>query len=272
MWTNTLAGVILAGATTVDWQFGILLLAMTLAYTGGMFLNDAFDAQIDAKERPGRPIPSGKVSELSVFVIGYAMLAIALFLITIAAYSGNGGAYLAVLSGSALVIAIVCYNSWHKNNPLSPFVMGLCRMLVYVTAALTITTSPSSNVYWGALVLLCYLIGLTYTAKQENLGKVSNAWPLLLLAAPALYALAALPQQPQVLLPMLLFISWLGYAIRFIIRRGPGDIPRAVVSMIAGISLIDALFIGLLASVPLMLVAVVGFVLTLFFQRWVAGT
>ena len=41
-----------------------------------------------------------------------------------------------VVAGVALAAAIVFYNWHHKNNPLSPFVMGLCRMLVYVTAAL----------------------------------------------------------------------------------------------------------------------------------------
>ena len=31
---------------------------------------------------------------------------------------------------------IVLYNWHHKANPLSPFVMGLCRMLVYTTCGL----------------------------------------------------------------------------------------------------------------------------------------
>ena len=30
-------------------------------YIGGMYLNDAFDRDIDARERPERPIPSGHV-------------------------------------------------------------------------------------------------------------------------------------------------------------------------------------------------------------------
>ena len=38
-------------------------------------------------------------------------------------------------------------------------------------------------------MLLCYLIGLTYVAKQETLGEVRNLWPLLFLGVPLVYAL-----------------------------------------------------------------------------------
>jgi len=58
VWTNTLAGAVLAGATGFGAEFAVMLVAFSLFYTGGMFLNDAFDAKFDAAqraERPGRP-------------------------------------------------------------------------------------------------------------------------------------------------------------------------------------------------------------------------
>src|SRR4051794_17851653 len=81
VWSNTLAGIVLAGyqpthdlfATPV--LFVWLALAMSLLYVGGMFLNDAFDQEIDAKERPERPIPSGLVSSSEVYSIGFGLLA-----------------------------------------------------------------------------------------------------------------------------------------------------------------------------------------------------
>jgi hypothetical protein len=45
----------------------ILLVAMSLFYTGGMYLNDAFDREFDARSRPERPIPAGQVSAQAVF-------------------------------------------------------------------------------------------------------------------------------------------------------------------------------------------------------------
>lgn len=272
VWSNTLAGVILAGASPADWRIVVLLLSMTLAYTGGMFLNDAFDATIDAQERPERPIPSGKISAFGVFLYGYLMLAISVILVALCAYSNDGGAWKAILSAIALAGAIILYNAWHKANPLSPLIMGLCRMLVYITAAFTLTSSPHSVVFLGAVVMLSYLIGLTFTAKQENLGRVKNLWPLLFLAAPMLFALSILPSQPSVFWPLLLFVLWLLVALRFIYRRQAGDIPRAVVSMIAGISLIDAMFIASVSSLAWASLAVVSFLTTLVLQRWVSGT
>ena len=43
-------------------NFALLVVASSLLYLSGMVLNDVFDAEIDADERPERPIPSGRVS------------------------------------------------------------------------------------------------------------------------------------------------------------------------------------------------------------------
>lgn len=272
VWTNTLAGVVLAGSSPNDWRILLLILAMTLAYTGGMFLNDAFDSDIDAKERPERPIPSGEISAASVFSLGYLMLGAGVLLVAWCALTQGGGGWQAILASVALVAAIVSYNAWHKANPWSPFVMGLCRMLVYITAGWALTSEPSPILYLGAIALLCYLIGLTYTAKQENLGEVKNLWPLIFLAVPAAYAAATASASLVSWVTLLIFIVWLSYALRFVQRRQPGDIPKAVVSMIAGISLVDAMFIAATGSVQWVVLAFLAFGLTLFLQRYIAGT
>jgi 4-hydroxybenzoate polyprenyltransferase len=61
-------------------------------------------------------------------------------------------------------------------------------------------------------------------------------------------------------------------ALWFLRRRAKGDIPRAVVSLIAGISLLDALLIAGAGSLALAGVALAGFGVTLFFQRYISGT
>ena len=120
--------------------------------------------------------------------------------------------------------------------------------------------------------MLCYLIGLTYVAKQENLAQVSNLWPLLFLAAPAAYG-AWLALGNFALVPFwLLFCAWALVALWYLRRRQRGDIPRAVVSLIAGIALLDAVLIAGSGSLALALLAVAGFALTLFFQRYISGT
>jgi hypothetical protein len=265
VWTNTLAGAVLAGAGGFGAEFALLLLAFTLFYTGGMFLNDAFDAPFDARQRPERPIPSGEVGARQVFVWGYGMM-----LCGVALLAAFGIA--PALAGLTLAVAITFYDWHHKQNVLGPVVMGLCRVLVYVGAALCYTLALPEALWTGAALMLCYLIGLTYVAKQENLGRVENLWPLLFLAAPVAYGAWRAAAQWAIAPFWLLFTGWMLVALWFLRRRAKGDIPRAVVSLLAGISLLDALLIAGAGSLGLAVLALAGFGVTLVFQRWIAGT
>jgi hypothetical protein len=265
VWTNTLTGIVLAGGAVGGPHTLPLLLALSLFYVGGMYLNDAFDARIDAVERPERPIPSGAISARAVFAAGFAMLALgAVLLFWTGVWPG--------LAGLALGGAIVLYDWHHKDNPLSPALMGLCRVLVYLAAGLAFAVPPPAILWLAALLLLCYLIGLTYVAKQENLGEVRNLWPLLFLAAPVIFAAIHAPASPTGGVMFVLFALWVGVALWFLKRRHPGDVPRAVVSLIAGIALLDAVLIAAADAPGVAWLAVAGFVLTLGLQRLVPGT
>ena len=72
VWTNVLAGLVLAGGDWYEWRTFVTLVAMSLFYVGGMYLNDYFDRSIDARERPGRPLPAAHISPHMVAVIGFA--------------------------------------------------------------------------------------------------------------------------------------------------------------------------------------------------------
>jgi hypothetical protein len=273
VWTNTLAGIVLAGGSPLDARTLPLLVALSLFYVAGMYLNDAYDAEIDARERPERPIPSGQVSAETVFAVGFGMMALGLALLAWTGYGVRGGTGIGpVLGGLGLGAAIVIYNRRHKDNPLSPVLMGICRVLVYVTAGLAFAPELPAPLRIGALLLLCYLIGLTYVAKQETLGEVRNLWPLVFLAAPVVYALTIAAQSPTAAILCLAFVTWIGVALWFLRRRQPGDVPRAVVSLIAGISLLDAVLIAGAGALGLAWLTVLGFLLTLALQRAVPGT
>ncbi|NQW00624.1 MAG: UbiA family prenyltransferase [Rhodospirillales bacterium] len=273
VWTNMLAAVVLAGGIVTDLRLVPVALALSLFYIGGMFLNDAFDAEIDARERPERPIPSGQVSKTAVFTWGFAMLAAGIGLLLVAGMVLAGGTGIwPALGGLGLALAIIAYNRHHKGNPSSPLIMGLCRVFVYLTAGLCFVVTLPPALFIGAGLLLAYLIGLTYVAKQENLGRVENMWPLLFLGAPIVFGALQAIEQPAVWPFWAVFTVWILVALYFVKRRGPGDIPRAVVSLIAGICLLDAVLIANAGEPMLAGLAVVGFVLTLFFQKFIAGT
>ncbi len=273
VWTNTLAGVVLAGGTVSGSGFGVMLLAFSLFYVGGMFLNDAFDAKFDATTRPERPIPRGVVSAAQVYRWGFAMMGAGIALL---GWVGFGFAPRAgaapALAGLALAATITLYDWNHKGFVFSPVVMGLCRVLVLVGAGLCVNTTPGPALWVAAALMLCYLIGLTYVAKQENLGRVENLWPLIFLAAPVAYGAWLMTQNLSVVPFWLVFCGWMGVALWLLRRRAKGDIPRAVVSLIAGISLLDAMLIAGSGAPGLALLALLGFGVTLFFQRYISGT
>src|ERR1041384_5712924 len=115
VWTNVAAGAWLTGAPPSPVLWNLVATAMSLFYTGGMFLNDAFDREIDARERPDRPIPKGEASAREVFALGYGMLGAAVVIVHWRA------GFLAAAACAALAGTIVLYDAWHKTNPLSPF-------------------------------------------------------------------------------------------------------------------------------------------------------
>ena len=61
VWSNCLAGWCIGQGLHGERLF-LLLMGATFLYLGGMFLNDAFDAQYDRQHRPERPIPTGAMA------------------------------------------------------------------------------------------------------------------------------------------------------------------------------------------------------------------
>jgi 4-hydroxybenzoate polyprenyltransferase len=267
VWTNALAGIVLAGGDLADLRVVLTALSLSLFYVAGMYLNDAFDREFDARERPERPIPSGQVSAAAVFGAGFGMLLAGLAILAL-----TGAGWRPLATGVVLAAAIVFYDWHHKGNALSPLLMGLCRVLVYVTAALTVSIALPLRLWVAAAVALSYLIGLTYVAKQETLRRVDNLWPLGFLAVPLAYGIPIAASGVLAAIVFVLFLGWMLYALSFLVRPGRTNVPRAVVSLIAGISLLDALFVVGQGQAFLVPVAVAAFLMALALQRSIPGT
>jgi UbiA prenyltransferase family protein len=268
VWTNVLAGAVLAGGRPRAGVLVALAMAASLSYLGGMFLNDAFDRDADARARPERPIPAGLIGAGEVFAVGFGLLAAGwLGVVAVAGLASR-----AALAGLALAVAIVVYDAWHKGNPLSPFLMGLCRALVYVTAGVALAPAPAGALWGGVVALLAYLIGLTYVAKHEGGSALARLWPLAFLAVPFVYALPALGAGAAGIVLYVAFAAAVVSALRILWSDEPRRIPRTVVTLIAGISLLDAVLVAGAGASGLGLAAGLGFVLTLALQRYVSGT
>ena len=102
VWTNVLVGTLIGGGAAQSGRVGLVALAMTLFYLGGMYLNDYFDRAIDARERPERPIPAQEISPSAVCAIGFGLLAAAVVLMAALGVAAAASAF-------ALAAAIVAY-------------------------------------------------------------------------------------------------------------------------------------------------------------------
>ena len=172
IWTNVLAGAVLAAAVSNWPTIVIVAIATSLLYTGGMFLNDAFDASHDAVNRPDRPIPAGEATRRETFTAGSLLLATgAVLALAIAPPAWKWVA--------ALVACIVYYDWRHKKNPIGPLVMGACRGLVYCAAAAAVGVVTPSVVLWAVVVSL-YVVGVTLVAKY---GDERRGWTIAWLIA-----------------------------------------------------------------------------------------
>ncbi len=275
VWSNTLAGAALAGADV--WQTATLVAAVALSflYIGGMYLNDAFDREIDARERPTRPIPSGEATADTVFAAGFAMVLGGIACILPAAQlAGAGGEEAAVFSAILLSGVILAYDLHHKGNTYSPLIMGICRVLAYGTAALTLAGQADSALVAATATAFSYLIGLTYAAKHEMRASFGSLWPLACLAAPLPYGIALLAAGAGWVAAIALagLTAWVFAALRLLQRRQSCDTPRAVTALIAGISLLDALFLVGCGELMAATAALGCFGGTLVLQRWISGT
>jgi 4-hydroxybenzoate polyprenyltransferase len=196
---DALAGLVLLlalGVTVPERGYAILLASGAL-YLSGIVLNDVLDREIDARERPTRPIPSGAVSVVTAMSLGAMLMSAG---VTIAWWIGRGSGTLATF----LAACILLYDCGLKATKLGPLVMGGCRGL---DLALGISTGLPLSSRWpviavaGPIVLALYVSGLTYIARDEVDGNTTRRARtglafLALLAAGVVIGLAIAPALP----------------------------------------------------------------------------
>ena len=238
LWSNCLAGWWLGGAGNPE-QLPLLVAGASLLYLGGMFLNDAFDAQYDRQYRPERPIPAGDISLTTVWRWGLIVL-------------GLGGASLIFLGrvtgalGVALLLLIVLYNAFHKQLVWAPILMAACRFLVYVIAASIAANGVTGWALWGGLALAFYIAGLSFLARREATPGLPDYWPLLLLAAPIVLALFMNGPGYRLAAGLLgaALAFWVVSALSQSLWSDKPNVGRTVSWLLAGVVLVDWLAVA----------------------------
>jgi 4-hydroxybenzoate polyprenyltransferase len=263
---------ILLGAFALDvhglqW-FTIALLVLTSAclYLSGMVWNDFFDQAQDKRERPSRPIPSGRVSPAAASRLGLALMAAGL------AFALAAGASIPFVNPDSaysfswtppdlagyLVVAIFLYDGWLKRTWAGPIGMGACRFLNVLLGLSAIAPGlpawsfhlnlPPRSFHLAAVVGL-YIIGVTWLARREAGTSQKNSLigaglTMLASAALALTLPTRLPSDSSSpLFPYLLvvFLIFVGFPVcRAIASPSPSTVQAAVKRCLQGLVVFDA--------------------------------
>ncbi len=239
---DVLAGAALAAAfgASVGADLLLLIAASLLIYAAGMAANDLCDAAVDAEERPGRPIPSGRISKAAVwmFVLGLQGLGVAL------------GAAVGPASAAAVgatVGATWLYNGALKSGPLGPPAMGLCRYGNALIGASPALLAAPLTLWLIPLGTLLYVTALTTVSRYEVEGATAAQLRLpvgaLLAAAllPAIWPLTGLLPVMWAAAAVLLPLLWLIRPIRAALAApSPGSVKGVVMAGIFGIAMVNA--------------------------------
>jgi hypothetical protein len=266
VWSNCLAGWWLSGGGNY-WKLLLLLFGTSALYTGGMFLNDAFDVDFDRQRRPTRPIPSGAITEDLVWIYGWGWLALGVILLILC---GIWAGVLAVV----LAVCIVFYDAVHKVITASPWLMGFCRFWVYVIAGTTGQFGFNGWPIWCGAALAFYIVGLSYVARRESFRGPVPYWPLIFLAVPVILAMMMdtnAARLPAIFMSVVL-MCWVIRCVRTVFFGGEMMVARIVSGLLAGIIFVDWVAVAPMCPPPLAILFVVLFAGTLVLQRFIPAT
>lgn len=277
VWTNCIAGALLSGNLLFDQRIFLLIVSMSLLYIAGMFLNDAFDHILDTKERPYRPIPSGQASIFSVTIWGGLLMLLGLLILFLSPElpTEKDKGIISLnrnISALCLCLLILFYDWKHKGNPFSPYIMGMCRGMLYITAGAMYSSVLNIELMVGAIIVFLWTIGLTFLAKQETLDRVDKYWPVLFLVTPIFYGIAEVLSSYVVWIMLTLLTLVIASSIYILRSEKPGRVGLVVSILIASFSLLDGLLIAISGFEMLAIFVAITMSLTLILQKYVPGT
>ncbi|MER7898254.1 SCO3242 family prenyltransferase, partial [Streptomyces sp. NPDC096046] len=173
----------------------LLAIASSLClYEAGMALNDWADRDVDAVERPHRPLPSGRIRPAAALTAACALTGAGLAL---AARAGRP----ALAVAAPLAATVWAYDLVLKHTPAGPVAMGAARGLDLLLGAAA-TTGRTREALPSAALLGTHTLAVTTVSRQEAQGG-SPLPPLAALATTALLTRlmtrpsAAQPKRPR---------------------------------------------------------------------------
>jgi 4-hydroxybenzoate polyprenyltransferase len=261
--SNVLVGYFMVSSMTMTSYVQILLLVTIsiLLYCVGLILNDLCDYSIDKKERPDRPLASGKVSRRAAIglVVTFSSLALALsFIINITTF---------VIS-SILLITIFGYDKILKKTRAGPFTIGAARVMNVLLGASVDFGNIGS---YPQFIILTFVLSMTFVyvsligfiSRYEVHGFPKDSKLLLIPAIVAaiiflivLLSFAGLFKYES-LITLVFFSFIMGITFYKFQKNDSVGIQRIVKNMIMSIIVLDSTFLSGIVGIEIGLVVMV---------------
>jgi 4-hydroxybenzoate polyprenyltransferase len=272
-------------ATTTDaWLFTLLVASSSLLYLAGIVLNDVFDIELDSRERPDRPLPSGRISFKAAQRLGWGLL-----------FAGAGLGWIAslvigeMLPGAITIILVTCiliYDAGLKTTVIGPVVMGSCRMF-NALLGMSVAVVPLGAEHWtvaGAIGL--YITGVTWFARTENTrsARLQLALSTIVMML-GIAVLSGLPHWSNRIIPLLrdepqrwwllmlilgMLIGW--RCLRAVIAPNPAQVQAAVAQSILSLIILDAAACYAVCDVYWAATILLLLLPAMFFGKWIELT
>jgi 4-hydroxybenzoate polyprenyltransferase len=145
-------------------RFPAAAAAVTLLYMAGLALNDWADAGIDARERPGRPIPSGRLTRRQALWASAALGAVGMAFACAAGWACAAVCAAVALTAAAYDLASV------RGSPIGWLLMGACRVLTVLAGAAAASSwagLAAEGVLVAGGILGAYTVTISGLAARE---------------------------------------------------------------------------------------------------------
>ena len=254
--SNILAGYFAAVAVTEANGAHLIALMFSsgLLYIAGIVLNDYFDIEIDKRERPSRPLPSGKISKM--YALGIAIVAL-LIANTIALLVSP----VSLAVSLALTSAIIAYDYRLKHSVLGPFAMGSTRFLNVIFGAspalLYLDNHSLAILGVAAASLFFYVSSITLLSKKEVGNERPNSTLVFLIVfgiISTIFTLGMLFLQLKLefLLSLSIFAAVMIVTFRQYLAKKEEEplVQKAIRNMVISIIILDSVFVAGTAGLP----------------------
>ncbi|WP_263118541.1 SCO3242 family prenyltransferase [Cellulomonas fimi] len=185
----TVLGDALAGSAAAGHPWTLRRAALPLAsaclYSGGMALNDWADRELDAVERPERPIPSGRITPRRAVAVAGGLGVAGL------GCAAVGGGVRALAVAAPLAVGVWLYDAVLKESPAGPVAMAACRGLDVLMGAGVGRLRAAAP---AALTVAGHTAGVTWLSRGEVHGTSAVVAASVLAGSAAVLAATALPR------------------------------------------------------------------------------